>query len=133
MPEKKPAPAEAVEGADGENAKINSGTAGAGDLTSPDAILNFIIAVVFDGIGLIPVVGTFSDIFAGIYFAIWMIATNKRGWWKFLAALILEAFPIVSDITPFVSMFGILVNFKLPASWIGFVYCVLSSGSGNKQ
>lgn len=105
----------------------------AGSLTSPDAIINFIIAGIFDAIGLIPIVGSVSDIIAGIYFLIWMIATGKKGWPKFLLALILMFIPIVSDIAPFVSLFGMFLNIKLPTSWIGCVYSILMGGGGTKK
>ena len=77
--------------------EVGGGEGTAGSLTSPDAIINFIIAGIFDAIELIPVVGDVSDIIAGIYFCLWMIATGKKGWGKFIIAIVLEAIPIVSD------------------------------------
>ena len=98
-----------------------------GNLTTPEGIIMLFLAIVFDLLGLIPIVGTVTDILAGIGFGMW--ALSKEGGVKhlkkFIIALILEAIPVVSDITPFVSLIGMLFGAKIPASWIGFVYCVL--------
>ena len=97
------------------------------DLTSPEGIIMLSVAGIFDLIGLVPIVGSISDIFAGIIFVIWTLTKEDgaKKLLKMLIALILEAIPIVSDITPFISIIGIFFGKKWPASWIGYVYSVL--------
>jgi hypothetical protein len=112
-----------------EKSEDSSSDSGGG-VFSAEGILMLCIAGLFDGIGLIPVVGDVSDIIAGIFFAAWIIITGKKGWWKFILALILEAIPIVSDIVPFISIIGMFFNIKLPTSWIGCVYSILSGRGG---
>lgn len=104
-----------------------AGGGGMGNLTSPEGVLMLSVAAVFDGIGLIPVVGDFSDIVAGIVFALWTLTKEggAKKLLKYFVALILEAIPIVSDITPFVSIIAMMFGQKWPASWIGYVYSVL--------
>ncbi|MCX6723555.1 MAG: hypothetical protein NT155_00060 [Candidatus Staskawiczbacteria bacterium] len=110
-----------------EGGKAGAGGSGAGNLISPEGVLMFSVAALFDTIGLIPVVGDFSDIVAGIVFGFWTLTKEGGGkkLIKFVIALILEAIPIVSDITPFVSLIGMLFGVKIPASWVGYVYSVL--------
>ena len=100
---------------------------GFGSLASPEGFLMMTLAIFFDIIGLIPIVGTVSNIFAGIFFITWTFTKpgGAKKVSKFLLALVLEAIPIVSDITPFVSVIGIFFGKKIPASWIGYVYSVL--------
>ena len=111
---------------EGDAGGENSG----GGIASPEGILLLCVAGLFDGIGLIPVVGDVSDIIAGIVFGAWMIITKKKGWWKFLLAIVLEAIPIVSDIVPFISLAAMIFNIKLPTSWIGCVYSILTGQGG---
>ena len=87
------------------------------------------LAVIFDGVGLFPGVGWISDAIGVIFFGMWAFVFKKKNKlaFKFIIALVLEAIPIVSDITPFISAIGMLFSIKIPASWIGFVYLVLSS------
>ncbi len=124
---------------DSEDDKDNSdnGTSGTdnniGNLSSPEGVLILSIAAIFDVIGFVPAIGGISDIIAGIFFSLWMIGTSKKGWSKFILAFILEAIPIVSDVTPFISLLGIFFNIKLSTSWIGCVYSVLMGGSGTKK
>jgi hypothetical protein len=101
------------------NNKSNEG------LASPGGVIMLCLAVLFDAVGLIPIVGDISDVFAGIIIGGWMLVTGKKALKKFAVAFILEAIPIVSDIAPFVSL---LSGGKLPASWIGCVYSTLKYG-----
>jgi hypothetical protein len=111
-------------GAGGGDKGGNSNPIG-GDVASPEGVIMLSIAVIFDIIGLIPLIGDFSDAIAGILIGAWIVATKRTGVLKrFVIAFILEAIPIVSDITPFVSL---LSGGKLPASWIGFVYGTLKN------
>ena len=105
--------------------KKGSGAAEVAKLASPEGLLMLSMAGFFAGIGLIPIIGTFSSIVAGIFFSVWMIATGRKGWLKLILALVLEAIPIVGDIVPFVSLIAMLYGYKLPVSWIGFVWSVL--------
>lgn len=105
----------------------NKDESSGGNITSPEGVLMLSVAVLFDLIGLIPLVGTISDIFAGIIVGAWMITrkSGRKAIVRFVIALVLEAIPIVSDIAPFVSLFS---GGKLPASWIGCVYGTLKDG-----
>jgi hypothetical protein len=111
--------------ADDSETGDGGGASGGGSITSPEGILMLCLAAIFDIIGLIPLIGDISDIFAGIIFGGWMIITGKKAIKNFLIAFILEAFPIVSDVAPFVSL---LSGGKIPASWIGCVYKTLNEG-----
>lgn len=113
------------DGAEEETASSN--TSKIGNLTSPDGILNLIIAGFFDGIGFIPVVNMVSDIIAAIYFIIWMLGTGKKGWLKLILAVVLMFIPIVSDIAVVVGFVGLIMGVKLPVSWTGFVYSTMTS------
>jgi hypothetical protein len=118
------------ESEDSEKKSTGGSAGGAGSLFSPEGVIMLLIAGMFDGIGLIPIVGTITDIIAGIFFAGWMFISGKKGWWKFALALLLEAIPIISDLVPFISLIGILINIKLPTSWIGCVYSILMGQGG---
>ena len=117
-------------GEDGEKAGASSDSGGS--LTSPEAVMMFSIAATFDLIGLIPIVGTITNVIAGFFFGFWAFTmpNGKKMIWKFILALVLEAIPVVSDIAPFVSLIGMLFGAKIPASWIGFTYCVITSNDG---
>lgn len=112
-------------GEGGGEAKASEG--GGGNLASPEGVLMLCIAVFFDLIGLIPVINTVSDIFAGIIVGAWMLTrrSGRSAIFSLLIAFVLELIPIVSDIAPFVSLFSVG---KLPASWIGCVYKTLNAG-----
>jgi len=98
----------------------------AGGVTSPDGVLNLIIAGIFDGVGFIPVVNIVSDIIAVLYFTIWMIGTSKRGWWKLILSFILMLIPVVSDFAVVIGLITFILGIKFPVSWIGFVYSVVA-------
>ncbi len=95
-----------------------------GNITSPEGILMLCVAVIFDIIGLIPGVGDISDILAGAIIGGWMLTKKggRKALSRFAVAFILGLIPIVSDITPFISL---LSGGKIPASWIGCVYLTL--------
>jgi hypothetical protein len=116
--------------ADDSGEEKSEDTGGIGSLFSPEGVTMLGFGLMFDGIGLIPVVGDISDIIAGIFFAAWMIITSKKGWWKFLIALILEAIPIISDIVPFISLIAMVFNIRLPTSCVGCVYSILMGQGG---
>lgn len=99
-------------------------TAGKELLTTPNALLALVAAVIFDILGLIPVIGSFSGIFAGLIIGSWMLLRKggRKALKRYLLAQILGIISIVSSITPIIS---ILSCGKLPASWIGLVYLTL--------
>lgn len=106
----------------------------AGNLTSPEGVFLIIFAVIFDLVGLIPIINIISDIIAAIFFGFWAIITGRKGVLKkFILSFLLEFVPIVSDAAPFISIGGMFVGKKLPTSWIGFVYSTLMGGSGAKK
>lgn len=119
-----------TEGGGEKNEAVSSATDAFSNIASPEGIIMLFFATLFDTVGLVPIVGTFFDILAGIFFSMWMIVSGKKGWWRFAIALVLEAIPIISDIMPFVSLIGIAFNIKLPVSWIGCVYSILTGQGG---
>jgi hypothetical protein len=99
-----------------------------GGISSPEGVIVMTAAVVFDILGLIPLVNIASDIIAIIVFGLWLFISQRgKALASFVIALILELIPIVSDIAPFVSLFS---GGKLPASWVGFAWKTLGGTSG---
>lgn len=128
-----PQPSNSSPGGEGTNEESGSveGEITAGNLTSPEGVFLILFAAIFDLVGLIPIINIISDIIAAIFFGFWAIITGKKGILKkFILSFLLEFIPIVSDAAPFISMGGMFVGKKLPTSWIGFVYSVLTGGSG---
>ena len=129
----------------GAAAGVAAGAGGAEDgvvsnitsITSPSGVLMLSIAVFFDTMGLlgfIPVIGwiieLISDIFAimviGLF--LWIMGKIKMKLViGFIIAAVMEAIPYVDDVAPFVSLLGMVLGVKIPASWIGFVYMALNS------
>jgi hypothetical protein len=124
---------------DTENDEETSATSdsGVGNLTSPEGVLMLSIALMFDtAIGICGIlaetiigwiIGIILDAFATIVFGLWIFFTGRKGWLKLLLAFALEFIPFVDDATPIISLIGMFFGAKLPASWIGFAYSMLSS------
>ena len=103
-----------------------------GKMFSPEGVLMFSLAAMFDVVGLlgfIPLVGWIiemvSDIVATLVFTGWMMGTGRKGWLKLILAAVIEIVPYLDDISPFVSLIGMFFGAKIPTSWIGFVYSVI--------
>ena len=116
-----------------EEESVTDDGAGVGSIFTPEALVMFAIAGVFDLIGLIPLVNIVSSIVAGITISAWMIGTGRKGWPRFIIAFILELLPGISTITPTISIICMTLNVKLPASWVGCIYCIMSGGDGTKK
>lgn len=98
-----------------------------------EGILMLAAGGLFDALGLIPVVGWIADVIAVAILLFWIFITGRTS--KILGkillrgaiALVLESIPVVSDITPFISLAGIAFNKGIPASWSGWVFWVLKN------
>ena len=110
----------------------------AANLLSPEGIFLQIIGITFDVTGLlidwIPGIGwaieLIIDLIAAIFYGTYMLATGKKGWWKLLLAVVLEAIPYVDDIADVIGWISVLVGFAVPTSWWAFGAILAMSGSG---
>lgn len=104
-----------------------------GNLTSPEAVLMLAVAGIFDLIGLVPIVADISDMVAGVVMVLWALMSGrlkeiaKKALLLYLVTLILEAIPIVSDITPIISVLGLCMGKAWPVSWIGWTFWILKN------